>query len=198
MRRIREIDRAVAEVPCWDITTNDHRVYLAEHDVTVSQCDDLSLTLGASLLSSLMLLATTGNAGVYGAIVGHAYTREKMIEHVLCAIWGEGRWWYCDPSMPSVPFGDCKPYTRERAIFVPSLDLACDADVCLAPGGGASDGPPVPARGDFVGLALGEEMEFPPNARAFRYLATDRGPGLARVQTLLRLEADARRFAGSR
>lgn len=164
----------------------------------LGDCDDLSLTLGASLLSSLMLLATTGNAGVYGAIVGHAYTREKMIEHVLCAIWGEGQWWYCDPSMTSLKFGECKPYTRERAIYVPSLDLACDADVCLAPGGAASNGPPIPVRGDFVGLSLGEELQFPPDARGFRYVATDRGVGLGRAIDLTATELDARLFAGSR
>lgn len=132
MRRVVAIDRDVAEVPCWDITTDDHRVYLAEHDVTVSQCDDLSIQLGSSICTAMMLVAAAGDAGVYGAIVGHGYTRDKIIEHVLCAVWGEGKWWYCDPSMPSVPFGECKAYTRERAIYVPSLDLACDADVCLA------------------------------------------------------------------
>jgi len=196
--RVRSIDRAVAHVPCWDITTDDHRVYLAEHDVTVSQCDDLSIQLGSSILAPMMMLAAGGNVGVYGAIVGHAYTREKMIEHVLCAIWGEGQWWYCDPSMTSLKFGECKPYTRERAIYVPSLDLACDADVCLAPGGAASNGPPIPVRGDFVGLSLGEELQFPPDARGFRYVATDRGVGLGRAIDLTATELDARLFAGSR
>jgi hypothetical protein len=44
--RVKRIDREVAAVPCWDIQTEDHHVYLPEHDVTVSQCDDLALWIG--------------------------------------------------------------------------------------------------------------------------------------------------------
>ncbi len=40
--RVREIQREMSELPCWDIQTDDHRVYLAEHDVTVSQCDEIA------------------------------------------------------------------------------------------------------------------------------------------------------------
>ena len=42
----RKIDRSVRKVPCWDITTEDHYVYLPEHDVTVSNCDDGAAVLG--------------------------------------------------------------------------------------------------------------------------------------------------------
>jgi len=41
--RVRSVHHDVLELPCWDIQTEDHRVYLPEHDVTVSQCDDLAL-----------------------------------------------------------------------------------------------------------------------------------------------------------
>lgn len=34
--------RDLAKVPCYDIRTSDHYVYLPEHDVTVSNCDDLA------------------------------------------------------------------------------------------------------------------------------------------------------------
>ena len=47
---VRSIDRAVRTVPCWDIATDDHYVYLPEHDVTVSNCDDATITLLASLM----------------------------------------------------------------------------------------------------------------------------------------------------
>lgn len=40
--RVREIERSVAVAPCWDLTTDDHKVYLPEADVTVSNCDDHS------------------------------------------------------------------------------------------------------------------------------------------------------------
>jgi len=36
------LHRDIAEVPCYDIQTSDHYVYLPEHDVTVSNCDDLA------------------------------------------------------------------------------------------------------------------------------------------------------------
>ncbi len=36
------IDRGWATLPCYDIQTRDHHVYLPEHDVTVSNCDDLA------------------------------------------------------------------------------------------------------------------------------------------------------------
>jgi hypothetical protein len=40
--RVMSISREAAQAPCWDIQTADHRVYLPEHDVTVSNCDDLA------------------------------------------------------------------------------------------------------------------------------------------------------------
>jgi len=40
--RVSEIERSVGEAPCWDIQTGDHKVYLPEHDVTVSNCDDIA------------------------------------------------------------------------------------------------------------------------------------------------------------
>ena len=47
--RVRDIQRNVATVPVWDISTDDHYVYLPQADVTVSNCDDhgiLGCTLG--------------------------------------------------------------------------------------------------------------------------------------------------------
>ena len=40
--RVKEVVRGVMSLPCWDITTDDHYVYLPEHDVTVSNCEDLA------------------------------------------------------------------------------------------------------------------------------------------------------------
>lgn len=37
--RVREIDREVLSLPVYDITTDDHYVYLPEADITVSNCD---------------------------------------------------------------------------------------------------------------------------------------------------------------
>lgn len=49
--RVSEIERGVSTGPAWDMTTDDHYVYLPEHDVTVSQCDDYVITLGSMLQS---------------------------------------------------------------------------------------------------------------------------------------------------
>lgn len=38
---VRSIERSVMTRSCYDIQTDDHYVYLPEHDVTVSNCDDL-------------------------------------------------------------------------------------------------------------------------------------------------------------
>lgn len=40
--RVKAVENDVAEAPCWDIQTGDHHVYLPEHDVSVSNCDDLA------------------------------------------------------------------------------------------------------------------------------------------------------------
>ena len=50
--RVKEIDREVVDLPCWDIQTSDGYVYLPEHDVTVSNCDDWAPTHAASLRAS--------------------------------------------------------------------------------------------------------------------------------------------------
>lgn len=50
--RVKEIQRGMTEVSCYDIQTDDHYVYLPEHDVTVSNCDDLTIAF-ATLLGHL-------------------------------------------------------------------------------------------------------------------------------------------------
>ena len=45
----KEIEHDVAERPCYDIQTSDHYVYLPEHDVTVSNCEDLACRRAAEL-----------------------------------------------------------------------------------------------------------------------------------------------------
>lgn len=152
--RVREIQREAFTVPCWDIKTDDHRVYLAEHDVTVSQCDDLTIALGSTILSAMMYLSAAESVGAKAAVVGHAYGKDRMIEHVLGAIWDPqtSKWYYVDPSLQDMPFGECKDFTRERVYLVPSAELFCDDRVCLRPGGKAAGPPPMPRRGDFVAV----------------------------------------------
>lgn len=47
--RVKEINRRVFSLPVWDISTDDHYVYLPEADVTVSNCDDYVVVLGSLL-----------------------------------------------------------------------------------------------------------------------------------------------------
>lgn len=165
--RVKQVDRNVAEMPCWDITTDDHRVYLPEHDVTVSQCDDLTIALGSAILAPLMYLTAAGSVGTRAAVVGHAYGTDRNIEHVLGAIFdpNDNKWYYVDPSLKDMPFGECRPFTRERVYLVPSAELLCDDRVCLAPGGRSSGPPPMPRRGDFVAVngAPGMDLVEPPS-----------------------------------
>lgn len=49
--RVVAVERGVRRGPAWDMTTDDHYVYLPEHDVTVSQCDDYSVLVAAAMRS---------------------------------------------------------------------------------------------------------------------------------------------------
>jgi hypothetical protein len=37
---------------------------------------------------------------------------------VLGAIYDEGKWWYADPSIKDMQFGECKPFICERVYLV--------------------------------------------------------------------------------
>jgi len=47
--RVRAVEENIHTVPCWDITTDDHYVYLPEADVTVNQCDDATILICSAL-----------------------------------------------------------------------------------------------------------------------------------------------------
>lgn len=49
--RVKDIERAVAVVPVYDIQTDDHYVYLPHADVTVSNCDDMATWIAAAILA---------------------------------------------------------------------------------------------------------------------------------------------------
>jgi len=87
--RVKHIYREVAQVPCWDIQTEDHHVYLPEHDVTVSQCDDLALWIG-TLCRQLgrdtqFVIVGFGRPGHYS----HVFARAKEPK--------SGQWIVLDP-----------------------------------------------------------------------------------------------------
>jgi len=87
--RVDSIKRDVSTAPCWDIQTDDHHVYLPEHDVTVSQCDDIA-TWTAAVCRQLgreasFVTVGFGPAGHYT----HVFVRVKEPK--------SGRWIVCDP-----------------------------------------------------------------------------------------------------
>lgn len=138
--RVREVYRNLISVPCYDIQTEDHYVYLPEHDVTVNNCDDLTVLLAAAFAS----------VGIHTLIVGHAYDKGKNISHVLCAAYANDQWWYADPST-DMPIGQCEPFTRERLLGVPNAKLICDKDACISTRK-ISPEEVEPKRGTFVGV----------------------------------------------
>lgn len=129
----------------------------------LGDCDDLTIALGSSILSAMMYLSAAESVGAKAAVVGHAYGKNRMIEHVLGAIWdpATAKWYYVDPSLQDMPFGECKEFTRERVYLVPSAELFCDDRVCLRPGGKAAGPPPVPRRGDFVAVNGTSDLDAP-------------------------------------
>jgi hypothetical protein len=85
---VKSIERNVRKAICWDVQTEDHYVYLPEHDVTVSNCDDLTVALASSIMS----------IGIPAVIVKQSFGRDAQ-EHVLVAAQCEnGEWIYADPS----------------------------------------------------------------------------------------------------
>ena len=63
--RVRAVERGVVAAPTYDLTTEDHWVYLPEADVTVNNCDDSAILL-CSMLSAIgyqsgfRVISTTG------------------------------------------------------------------------------------------------------------------------------------------
>jgi hypothetical protein len=87
--RVKRVDHEVAEAPVWDIQTTDHHVYLPEHDVTVSQCDDIATLMGC-LCRQL---------GRETEIVIVGFGREGSYSHVFCRAKEpkSGKWIVLDP-----------------------------------------------------------------------------------------------------
>ena len=134
--RINAIVRKTRETPCYDIQTEDHYVYLPEHDVTVSNCDDLSVALGAACMS----------VGIPVKVVGQAFNGGSVPSHVLIAIETKWGWKKVDPSHKTYAVGDSFPASREW--WIDPLD-----EKTLALSGSTL--------GDFVGVGRPPSYVFP-------------------------------------
>lgn len=101
---VRSIERAVREVPCWDIATDDHYVYLPEHDVTVSNCDEATITLVASVMS----------IGIPGMVIGSSHKHPHDVPtHVFGAFQNEAGNWIKFDGTTKHPVGKVPSSLRE-------------------------------------------------------------------------------------
>jgi len=101
---VKSIDRAVRKVACWDISTDDHYVYLPEHDVTVSNCDEAAITLAAAMLC----------IGISAMIVGSSHKEPYDVPtHVFMAFQDELGDWVRMDGTTRHPAGQTAPHARE-------------------------------------------------------------------------------------
>lgn len=118
--RVSEIARNVISAPCWDISTDDHYVYLPEADVTVSNCDEM-IGLELALLRAIgfpveLVVVETVNApipGEYEHIFGVAAYEDAQ---------GKPQAMWLDPTVREQPAGWRVPESmvvREKAYAVP-------------------------------------------------------------------------------
>ena len=109
---VKSIERRVKKVACWDVQTSDHYVYLPEHDVTVSNCDDLTVALGSVFII----------AGIPAQYVEQHWEGAKQ-DHILVAGQDEtGTWLKVDPS---TAWRVGRSATADREVWVdPLKDVA--------------------------------------------------------------------------
>ena len=111
---VKEIRRQSYTVPCYDISTDDHYVYLPEADATVSNCDDAA-TLLAALCESIKLpwkfvLSGRDPAGQKVRLIeGEKEPRGVSWSHIYLTIgtppFNPNRWYFAEPTIRGVPLG---------------------------------------------------------------------------------------------
>jgi hypothetical protein len=103
VRRVTAVAHDVGEARCYDITTEDGFVYLPEHDVTVSNCDDMVILTGSAMMS----------VGIPTRVVKQTFSGPSQQEHVLVRSQDDdGSWFYMDPST-ELPVGSKYPSSEE-------------------------------------------------------------------------------------
>ncbi len=135
--RVRSVERNVYDAPCYDISTDDHYVYLPEHDVVVSNCDDLVIAFCSAMMS----------IGVEAKIVGQAY-RTEQATHVICAVLDPDQGWLkVDPSSSKYAVGQSYPASKEWWVdpISGSVSSASSGGVKMSLG-------QEPETGDFIGV----------------------------------------------
>ena len=59
---VADVECADKKLPCVDIQTKDHYVYLPEHDITVSNCDDLVIAYSSACMSVRIVSQSVGQS----------------------------------------------------------------------------------------------------------------------------------------
>lgn len=112
--RVKSIARDAETLPCFDIQTDDHYVYVPEADVTVSNCDDMAILLYA-LARSIRLPARLVISGLdkRGKKVRYHqgdkhFPKNVDWAHIYLMLgdrpYGEPNWHYAEPTL-RVPLG---------------------------------------------------------------------------------------------
>ena len=102
------IERAVGELVVWDISTEDHYVYLPEADVTVSNCDDHSVLAATLLALNGIPSKFRVTASKYGAGWSHIYVVAGLPKE------NPGKWVAVDTTLPGNFYGTEAGYAIKR------------------------------------------------------------------------------------
>ena len=111
--KIAAIRREVETVPCYDIATDDHYVYLPEADCTVSNCDDQVLLL-TCLFESVglpwkLVLSGVGPNGKTRYVEGESVPPGVKWTHIYCMVgtpaFNPTTWYFCETTIQGVPLG---------------------------------------------------------------------------------------------
>jgi hypothetical protein len=112
--RVKSISREVELLPCFDIQTDDHYVYVPEADTTVSNCDDMAILVYA-LARSIRLPARLVISGIdkRGKKVRYVqgdkhYPPGVSWAHIYLQLgdrpYGQPVWYFAEPTL-QVPLG---------------------------------------------------------------------------------------------
>lgn len=111
---VKTLRRDAAEIPCYDIATDDHYVYLPEADCTVSNCDDQVILLAAMFesvgLPWKLVLSGRGPAGEKVRFIeGQPVPPGVAWTHIYCMVgtppYRATQWYFCEPTVEGVPLG---------------------------------------------------------------------------------------------
>jgi hypothetical protein len=104
--RVKAVERDVMSLPVWDISTEDHYVYLPEADVTVSNCDDHA-ALNATLLSLNGVPAKMRVTAPAGYDWAHIYAMAGLPKT------RPAQWATVDTTLTGYRFGKEAPYGKK-------------------------------------------------------------------------------------